>query len=345
DEADRMLDMGFIPDIERICALLPPRRQTLFFSATMPPEIRRLTAKFLRDPVQIEVARQATPAGTINQRLLATGSKPEEKRATLRDLIRGSEGFKNAIIFCNRKRDVSTLARSLQRHGFDAAELHGDMDQANRTATLDRFRQDELILLVASDVAARGLDIPAVSHIFNFDVPTHAEDYVHRIGRTGRAGLQGSSVTLVAPGDRKYVDAIVKLIGSDIEWIGSPTVARRTRSDEAESDRPRRERHGRSKSGNSGRGLRRRAETSPAPRAERQDSRPAPTPRVEPQASPPAPAAMAEVRLAALVQPQVAAPRPDRTPRRAEKSREPSQPFGKSDQVPAFLRRPVRAAT
>jgi len=263
DEADRMLDMGFIPDIEEICTKLPKARQTLLFSATMPPPIKKLADKFLTDPKTIEVARPATANINIDQRLVMT--RGDKKRDVLRQILRGEE-FKNAIVFCNKKVTVRELYTSLKRSGFSVGQIQGDMDQSDRIAEFDRFKKDEINILVASDVAARGLDVKGVSHVINFDVPWQPDDYIHRIGRTGRAGMKGIAITLATREDGEAISSIEKLTG-----IKLPRVEGDEPMPAAVEEAPREEKAPRSRSRSRAKA---RAE-APAPKAE------APAPKAE----------------------------------------------------------------
>jgi superfamily II DNA/RNA helicase len=275
DEADRMLDMGFIPDIEEICTKLPKNRQTLLFSATMPPPIKKLADKFLNSPKSVEVSRPATANTSIKQYLVETDSR--KKRETLRDLLRGEE-VTTAIIFCNRKTTVRELATSLKRDGFAAGEIHGDMEQRDRIAELDRFKAGTINILVASDVAARGLDVKGVSHVFNYDAPWHPDDYIHRIGRTGRAGATGTAYTMATAADAEAIENIEKLTGLKIERLGKPAKPAETR-EAPKAAEPKRAEPKRETS--------RRAEPKPdAPKAER-PRREKPAERAEPKAEQP----------------------------------------------------------
>ena len=277
DEADRMLDMGFIPDIEEICTKLPKQRQTLLFSATMPPVIQKLAAKFLTEPRRIEVARPASSNLNIDAKLVETRS--DKKRDVLRELLR-AEDVTNAIIFCNRKTTVRELTTSLKRSGFAVGQIHGDMEQAARIAELDRFKAGEINILVASDVAARGLDIKGVSHVFNFDVPWQPDDYVHRIGRTGRAGAKGKAYTLATREDGEAVAQIEKLTGTPIPRFGQEAKAADGEvTAEQQTDKPKAKRSSR-RSGKAESGG---ADAAPAPRPSEpkrpEEAEPAPPPR------------------------------------------------------------------
>ncbi|MCK5276084.1 MAG: DEAD/DEAH box helicase, partial [Alphaproteobacteria bacterium] len=316
--ADRMLDMGFIPDVERIISFITKKHQTLLFSATMPPEIRRLANRFLTEPKEITVGAPSSVVDTVEQALVIVPHS--DKRNALRTLLH-SQNVKNALIFCNRKRDIGVLHRSLERHGFNAGALHGDMDQFQRMDTLDKFKSSEIQILVCSDVAARGLDIAGVSHVFNFDVPTHPEDYVHRIGRTGRAGRTGHAFTLAAPEDGKYVAAIERLAGKKIPRVAIGESAGPELKEEGGRDRGR----GRGR----GRGADKRPSEKPEQTAEKQDEKRSTEAEKQPKRA------------------EKQAKREKDGKRGSRRGRDSigdvpdygDVPFGETDQVPAFLKR------
>ncbi|SOC19844.1 superfamily II DNA/RNA helicase [Rhodobacter sp. JA431] len=348
DEADRMLDMGFIPDIERIFQLTPFTRQTMFYSATMAPEIERITNTFLHTPARIEVARQATTSETITQTLVEIAPPRRDqtakaKRELLRALISAEgETCTNAIIFCNRKTDVDIVAKSLKTHGFNAAPIHGDLDQSQRMRTLDAFRDGGLQLLVASDVAARGLDIPAVSHVFNYDLPSHAEDYVHRIGRTGRAGRKGTAMSIGTPGDAKYLAAIEALVKMEIPRAEAPegfALSEAAHREPKKYDDDKGGRGSRSRGGRGGRGRDRDDKRSARPEKDRPEKETV----VEAKAAP-----QVEVEEDLIVEvPEAKRPEPRRDDRRDNRRYRDNGPavVGMGDHVPDFLLRSFRPNT